>query len=189
MRGAIAKTGRCCHFHPPASSPQPPESNRESLRLEIHLTHRKQTPDPHSNRERNAYFQFAINSPEQHPQNTLPTLKKPATNPESNTSHPSFLLRLKPTPTVYFPQLTRDFNRTLLRLNASTQRIRIETRNQKTRKRSTRSETNRHPESRPNPHKTHGFQAPPRNFFRIAFSPLNEYPHPDLESRRRPACK
>jgi hypothetical protein len=59
MRGAFAKIGRCCRFQPPASSPQPSESNREALRLEIRLTRRKQTIHHRSNREKDGCFSAA----------------------------------------------------------------------------------------------------------------------------------
>jgi hypothetical protein len=61
MRGAISKIGRCWHF-------QPPESNRESLRLETHVTHRKQTTSHRSNRENKACFS------DHHQPTRLPTL-------------------------------------------------------------------------------------------------------------------
>src|SRR5580704_10647694 len=41
---------------PPARHPNSRISNRGPLRLETHLTHTKQTTDPHSNRESYAYF-------------------------------------------------------------------------------------------------------------------------------------
>jgi hypothetical protein len=50
MRGAFARFARCRRFQPPASSPQPSESDRETLRLKIRLARRKQTIPRRSNR-------------------------------------------------------------------------------------------------------------------------------------------
>ena len=52
MRGAIAKIARCRRFQLLASVPQPPESNREPLGLESHLTPRKERTGHRSNREK-----------------------------------------------------------------------------------------------------------------------------------------
>ncbi len=50
------------HYQPQQPSP-PRISNREPIRLEIPVTHTKQTPAPISNREKLAVFKFHANSP------------------------------------------------------------------------------------------------------------------------------
>jgi hypothetical protein len=62
MRGAFARFACCRRFQPPASSPQPSESDREALRLKIRLARRKQTIPRRSNREKDACFS-AVDAP------------------------------------------------------------------------------------------------------------------------------
>jgi hypothetical protein len=50
---------------PPSRPPNPKNSNRESLRLEIHVTQTKQTPHLRSNRENNAVSSFQRDHPSQ----------------------------------------------------------------------------------------------------------------------------
>ena len=97
-------------------------SNRESLRLETHLTQTKQTAEPHSNRELEALFQTStsLRSPTRQKEPSSP--RKLPRNPKNSTRFPSFLLRLKPTPILCFVGLTDDLNLTMLRLR----RIKIE---------------------------------------------------------------
>jgi len=127
----------------PARRPNLIISNREPLRLEIRLTHTKQTVHHHSNRENNACFRVTARtcrggcfsppafrprrlsgsdrrpeliSPTRNfrPKNPKPRRTKRARNPNR---HPPFLLRLKTASTFCFLQLTQSFNRTMLRLN------------------------------------------------------------------------
>jgi hypothetical protein len=114
----------------------PKISNREPLRLETHVTHTKQIPGHHSNRENNACFSIrvravnrlcdctGIDSPRpafghlstQGSSRPNPIRRKAAKNPKTFKTHPSFLFRLKPAPIVCFPTLTRQSNRTMFRL-------------------------------------------------------------------------
>jgi hypothetical protein len=50
-------------------------------------------------------------------QNASSRLRKLPASPKNNTTHPSVLLRLKPTPVLCFVGVTDNFNRTMLRLN------------------------------------------------------------------------
>jgi hypothetical protein len=91
---------------PPAHRPLLKISNRESFRLGIPATNRKQRLVDLSNREYDATFQTITRSPASRLQNELPKLIKSAANTKRFTSHPSFLFRVRNTSTVYFLQLT-----------------------------------------------------------------------------------
>jgi hypothetical protein len=56
MYAVVAKTGRRRPFHPSASSPQPPDSNRDTLRLETDVTPTNQKPKPGVNRDTGGVF-------------------------------------------------------------------------------------------------------------------------------------
>ena len=161
MRGAFAKLGRCRQFQHPASSPQPPESNREprrfvrarlqscrgrrkflpalaaeamflrlscrvliphplsprqnpkisnreAQRLEIQLTHTKQTTQRDSNRENNACISTTkmgrLTVREDHaPQN--PHRLRPETARKTN-SPPSTFVSARKKSALYFVQVT-----------------------------------------------------------------------------------
>jgi len=133
MHGAIAKIARCRRFQPLASVPQPPESNREPLRLEIHLTLRKQTTACHSNRQKTPGFQITINPAASSTRrggpsvplakNELSSAKKLATGSQTFKTFPRFLFRLEPTPTLCFHQLTENLNEPMFRLEKEVPRI------------------------------------------------------------------
>jgi hypothetical protein len=181
----------------------PKISNRESIRLETHLTQRKERTDTHSNRENNTCFsthhqpagsglstvsataELSIQPGKMtiRPQNVPRGSKKLSKNPKTLTPHPSFMFRLKPTAIVCFLQLTKGFNRTTFRLR----RTIIERRNQKNRSLSTRREPKRPLESGINPRNARFPESAPP-LFRVAFSPVSGYPRRHLKSRRRPAC-
>jgi hypothetical protein len=81
-------------------------SNRESLRLEIHATHTKQTPAHRPNRENNEHF---INH--DHPISlSLQTLLHPSKIHKALPARPSFLFRVESTPTLYFLPFTANSN-------------------------------------------------------------------------------
>jgi hypothetical protein len=101
---------------PPIRLPNPTISNRERRRLEINVTPTKQTLALHSNREKEACFQIPTNPPSPSLQNVIASARKPPRNSKNTTRLPSFLFRLKPTPTVYFVEVTGSFNRTMFRL-------------------------------------------------------------------------
>jgi len=91
-------------------------SNRESPRLETPATQTKQKTQHRSNREAEALFHAPIYPPFLGDQNAIYCARKLPTGPKNTTASPSFLLRLKTTPTVYFLRVTESFNRTMLRL-------------------------------------------------------------------------
>jgi hypothetical protein len=102
-------------------------SNRESLRLETPATQTKQRTQPRSNREVEALFRAGsglmiqsgetmVYPPSSSHQNTIYSARKLPTGPKNTTTYPSFLFRLKTTPTVYFVGVTVSFNLTMLRL-------------------------------------------------------------------------
>ena len=130
-------------------------SNREPLRLEIHLTQTKQTTQTNSNREKEALFfgpsrggglppsrvgsgcrfGFGLNArgignTHGHGVRVL----KPLPYAEDCTLigrknrkwRPPFLLRLKPTPILCFVGVTENFNRTMLRLKQPAKRVKNE---------------------------------------------------------------
>jgi hypothetical protein len=79
---------------PPIRAPNPKISNRESIRLEKRLTHRKQTVDPHSNREKNACFQLTIYQPRRQPAQIISNrepirLETPVTRRKQKLDHDS----------------------------------------------------------------------------------------------------
>jgi|HubBroStandDraft_1064217.scaffolds.fasta_scaffold292673_2 hypothetical protein len=135
---------RLCRPAPPSEvqshrSPKHHNSNREALRLETHLTQTKQTTGDHSNREKDACFQTGselsivsaiaqklikpATSRQYAPSNT----RKIPTNPKNTTTtYPSFLLRLRTIPILYFVKFTRSFNRTMLRLERIAKRTKNE---------------------------------------------------------------
>ena len=82
----------------PHRRPTPKISNREPIRLEIDVTPTKQTPGHHSNREKNACFQFAINAPA----SNRPSLRAP----KNTTRHPAIMFRVASISTLYFLKLT-----------------------------------------------------------------------------------
>ena len=92
------------------------KANRERLRLETAVTPTKQTPTLRSNREREALFPAPICLPSSSRPNAISIPRKLPTSPKITTAFPSILLRLKPTPTVYFLRVTGNFNLTMLRL-------------------------------------------------------------------------
>jgi hypothetical protein len=142
-------------FSPPAvrprsttSAPQPTRhvnrknSNREPLRRvraddsarrndEVsHLTQTKQTTGDRSNREVDAFFQTGsarMLKPATSRQYAPSSTRKIPTNPKNTTTtYPSFLLRLRTIPILYFVKFTRSFNRTMLRLERIAKRTKNE---------------------------------------------------------------
>ena|SRR5271156_3643698 len=91
-------------------------SNRESLRLETPANYTKQTTQHRSNREVEALSQAPTCSPFSSHQNAIYCARRLPAIPKNTTRFPSFLLRLKAIPTVYFLRVTESFNRTMLRL-------------------------------------------------------------------------
>jgi hypothetical protein len=94
-------------------------SNREPLRLEIHLTQTKQTPTFRSNREIEAHFQpgeITVNSASPTRENAISSPRKLPRNSKNATTHPSFSFRLKHASILCFLRVTKHFNRTMFRL-------------------------------------------------------------------------
>jgi hypothetical protein len=105
----------------PARRPNLIISNREPLRLEIDVTHRKQTTDHHPNRENNACFQvtartcrggpsvpFTVSPP-----GLLPRAKprgRPSVRPSSHSPLPASRLQLQ-TPDLQPPKRAKRINR------------------------------------------------------------------------------
>jgi hypothetical protein len=124
-------------------------SNRESLRLEIHVSQTKQTTEPPSNRELEALFsigpglmiqlgELMATLPSSRRQNALANPRKPPGGPKNASALPSFLFRLETTPILCFVRVTANSNRTTFRLDAPFQESEIATKVQQRRQRQKR---------------------------------------------------
>jgi hypothetical protein len=119
--------------------PHPQNSNREPKLLETGLTLTKQSRATHSNREKTRVSQmpFLPPLPPSTPRCVIHLAAAPKTGAPKNAPKrrktqqglPPVLLRLNTYPALCFVQVRPNFNRTLLRLNTSSKRIKIERRN------------------------------------------------------------
>ena len=90
------------------------KANREALRLETRLTHRKENPAPTSNREKEALFQAAVPTPPEpppHHQITPDQLEKLKISP-----HIFVAIKNRPDPLFFF-ELHMNFSLTMSRLS------------------------------------------------------------------------
>jgi len=134
---------------------RPQNSNREPKLLETGVTTTKESPASRSNREKTHVSHppfFPLRPPSTARRTThLAAASKtgaPINAPKRRKTQqrlPPVLLRLNMYPTLCFLRVRPNFNRTLLRLNASSKRIKIERRNDRAARRKTKTRSKRDP--------------------------------------------